>query len=447
MENIDNNYKQEYLKKLEKTKERRNKRRIIFDAIRNSLTYIASFFSIVVLLGVISYCIINGSSTLSMEFITSPTIESNENYIMSKDDILISDSTFNYNPSKDEYFSSKWGVAFKNSTNSDGSYKLVVSYIDTSSPFLKLYNSRNLNQDELYLTHINNGDSIKSLIGVDKDNEDVEIYARNGAEVFATKLNKCVLITQAVVQVSRTGIIGPLLSTLLFILFALLISLPLGIGGAIYLGIYAKNNFITRAIRALIDMISGIPSIIFGLAGAIIFIPMFGGTGSIISGSFTLAVMVLPTLIKNIEESIKLIPTSLTHASIALGASQTQTVFKIIIPNSIKGILTGSLLSIGRIIGESSALVFACGVGIINSPNLNSGAASLAVYIWKIMQVENPNYQAASATALLILIIVLILNISVKFIAYKCDKFTPKKKSKLMTNIKNIFKKKKMVKE
>lgn len=441
------NYKQEYLNKLEKTKKRRNRIRIILDGIRNSLTYIAALFSITVLVGVIYYCISNGSSTLSIDFITSPTVESNENYTMKKEDILIDDSSYSYNPSKDEYFCSKWGVAFKDSTNSDGSYKLIISYIDTSSPFLKLYNTRNLEKDETYLTHINNGDSIRSLIGVDKDNQDVEIYARNGASSFASKLDKCVLITQAVVQISRTGIIGPLLSTLLFILFSLLISLPLGIGGAIYLGIYAKNNLITRTIRSLIDLISGIPSIIFGLAGAVIFIPMFNGTGSIISGSFTLAVMVLPTLIKNIEESIKLIPNSLTHASLALGASQTQTVFKIIIPNCISGILTGSLLSIGRIIGESAALVFASGVAIINSPNLNSGAASLAVYIWKIMQVENPNYQAASATALLILIIVLILNIIVKFIAYKCDKFSPKKKSKLITNIKNIFNKRKAIKE
>lgn len=208
----------------------------------------------------------------------------------------------------------------------------------------------------------------------------------------------------------------------------MLFSLPLGIGGAIYLAIYSRDNFLTRAIRTLIDVTSGIPSIIFGLAGAIIFIPftnsLFHTTGgNIFSGSLTLAIMLLPTIVKTTEESINVIPRSLKEASLALGASETQTVFKVIIPNSLPGILTATLLSIGRIIGESAALIFSMGAIIGDNVNLLGGNASLAVHIWVALQGETPQYGNACAISIIILITMLILSLIIKLISRKLNKF------------------------
>ena len=224
------------------------------------------------------------------------------------------------------------------------------------------------------------------------------------------------------------GIRGSLLTTLSLIGFSLLFALPLGVGAAIYFGVYAKKNAFTNAIRTLIDVTSGIPSIIFGLAGAIIFIPftnaLSGSTGgNIFSGSLTMAVMLLPIIVKTTEESIRVIPQSLTQASLALGASRTQTTFKVVLPNALPGILTSTLLSIGRIIGESAALVFAMGATIGDYASLTDGNASLAVHIYVILGGEAPRYQAACAIAIIILIVVLVLSLLVKFISLRLNRF------------------------
>jgi len=163
------------------------------------------------------------------------------------------------------------------------------------------------------------------------------------------------------------GCRGSIISTLYMIGLTLLFALPLGIGCAIYLQEYAKENKISRAIKNLIVATSGIPSIIFGLAGAIIFIPIVNSTagsngGSIISGALTLSAMLLPVIVSNTEAAIKAMPTTYKPASLALGASQSQTTFKVILPGSLPGILTGTLLSVRRIIGESAALIYASGI-------------------------------------------------------------------------------------
>ena len=162
-----------------------------------------------------------------------------------------------------------------------------------------------------------------------------------------------------------------------------------------------------------------------------IFIPFFNvvahsNGGSILSGSLTLAVMLLPIVIKNTEEAINNIPKHYKDASLALGASQTQTTFKIILPNALPGILTATLLAIGRVIGESAALIFAVGTSIQDKITPNGSSTTLAVHIWYLMGGENPNYGTASAIAIVILIIVLVLNILVKLIGKKLNRFEVK---------------------
>ena len=136
-----------------------------------------------------------------------------------------------------------------------------------------------------------------------------------------------------------------------------------------------------------------------------------------------MAVMLLPIIVKTTEESIRVIPQSLTQASLALGASRTQTTFKVVLPNALPGILTSTLLSIGRIIGESAALVFAMGATIGDNASLTDGNASLAVHIYVILGGEAPRYQAACAIAIIILIVVLVLSLLVKLISLRLNRF------------------------
>jgi phosphate transport system permease protein len=136
--------------------------------------------------------------------------------------------------------------------------------------------------------------------------------------------------------------------------------------------------------------------------------------------------MLLPTIIKTTEESILNIPEGYKLSSHALGASETQTTFKVILPNAIPGILTSILLSVGRIIGESAALIFAIGTAIQDDVSLFKGSSTLAVHIWTVMSGENPNYGMACVISLIILIVVLILNILVKLVCKKLNKFEVK---------------------
>ena len=228
------------------------------------------------------------------------------------------------------------------------------------------------------------------------------------------------------------GIRGSLISTIYLILLTLVIVTPIGIIAALYLALYAKNNKITKILRSLIDMISGIPSIIFGLLAIIVFIPIVSNMtnnpgGSIITGALTLAVMLLPVVIRTTEEAINNIPKSYKMASLALGASETQTTFKIMLPNAIPGILTSIILSIGRIIGESAALIFAIGTSIQDDINITKGSTTLAVHIWSVVGGENPNYSQACAISIIILGIVLVLNILVKLVSIKLNKFEVKR--------------------
>lgn len=141
------------------------------------------------------------------------------------------------------------------------------------------------------------------------------------------------------------------------------------------------------------------------------------------SGALTLTIMLLPTIIKTVQESLKVIPDGFRSASLALGASKTQTIFKVILPNSIGGILTAIVLSIGRIIGESASLIFALGTVIKDKISLIGNGTSLAVHIWVLMGGEKPNFEASCAIAIVILLIVLLLSLTIKILERKLNKY------------------------
>jgi phosphate transport system permease protein len=139
-----------------------------------------------------------------------------------------------------------------------------------------------------------------------------------------------------------------------------------------------------------------------------------------------MTIILLPIIVKTTEEALRVIPVSYRYASLSLGASETQTAFKIILPNAIPGILTATILSIGRIIGESAALIYAIGTSIKDTVSINQSSTSLAVHIWTIMNGEVPNYKLASAISIIILIIVFIMSVIVKFLGKKLNRIEAK---------------------
>lgn len=218
--------------------------------------------------------------------------------------------------------------------------------------------------------------------------------------------------------IAQKTIFPSFMATIMLIGLALVIALPLGIGAAIYLNEYAKRGgFMVKTIRLFVDTLSGIPSIIFGLFGAVFFVKGLGLGYSIMSGGITLAIMILPTVIRSTEQSLSEVPDSMREASYALGAGKLRTVFVVVLPNAISGIVTSIILSIGRIINESAVLIFTVGSESAYMPEgFLDGISSLAVYIWKLLSAGLPeDIDMAYATASVLLVFVIILNILVTF--------------------------------
>lgn len=222
------------------------------------------------------------------------------------------------------------------------------------------------------------------------------------------------------------GIFGNLVNTLYLILLSLVIAAPIGIGGAIYLTEYAKQGRLTRAIEFTTETLAGIPSIIYGLFGSVFFYSVFGLGTSILNGALTLSIMILPIIIRTTQEAIKTVPVSFREGSMGLGATKWHTIRTIIIPCSIDGILTSVILSIGRIVGESAALLFTAGIassfkdfnsiGDVFSKALNQGGSlTVQLYIYSSENASELKY--AFSTALVLLVTVLIINIATKLIA------------------------------
>jgi len=394
--------------------------RKIKEILLNAITYLFSGFEVLVLGAILVYIFSNGFSSLSLELLTGNYYEKVETLEYTRQE-----ATKDYLDPKldDSYFSSKWGISFIDTENKAGEKIVMINYVDEYSPLLSMTNSSTREYTSLVEKQV-----ITKIILEDSDGNMYLGFARNGADSIAETFDKGDIITNLVVTTSGGGIRGSLLTTLYLILLTLLIALPLGVGAAIYLTQYAPKNKITSIMQSMIDMTSGIPSIIFGLVGAIVFIPFMNNIigsdgGSIASGALTLAIMLLPIIIRTTEEAINVIPVTYRNASLALGASSTQTTFKVILPNALGGILTSVLLSIGRIIGESAALIYAVGTAIKDTAIINQKSTSLAVHIWSLMSGESPNFELSCAISIVILVIVLILSIITKLVAKKLNKF------------------------
>ncbi len=209
------------------------------------------------------------------------------------------------------------------------------------------------------------------------------------------------------------GILPNILNTLYLILFTLLISLPLGVGAAVYLTEYAKSRRFAAAVEFATETLAGIPSILYGLVGMLFFCQMLGFKTSLLSGGCTLVVMILPTIIRTTQESLKTVPQSYREGALGLGASKWHMIRTIVLPSSLDGIVTGCILAVGRIVGESAALLFTAGVGTVVASNMfaaftrSGGSLSVALYMYVS---ERGEFDVGFAIAAILMVLVLCVN-------------------------------------
>lgn len=214
------------------------------------------------------------------------------------------------------------------------------------------------------------------------------------------------------------GILPNILNTVYIICMALIIVLPAGVGAAVYLNEYAENKKLVRIIELAAETLSGIPSIIYGLVGMLIFVRFFSLGTSLAAGALTLVIMTLPTVIRTTQESLKTVPDGYREGSLALGAGKWYMIRTVVLPPAVDGIVTGCILSVGRIIGESAALLFTAGtaneiMGIFESVMPERPGSTLTVALYMYAK-ERGEFDTAFAIAVILLALTFIINISAK---------------------------------
>ncbi len=206
------------------------------------------------------------------------------------------------------------------------------------------------------------------------------------------------------------GIFSTVVATAALTLLAVVIATPLGVGTAVFLTEYTWENRLTKVIRFGAECLAGIPSIIFGLFGLILFVTKLGLGWSILSGGLTLAFMVLPTIIRTSEEAIRAVPKSYRQVSFSLGGTKWQTVTRVVLPSAVPGIVTGVILSIGRAIGETAAVIFTAGSALHLPKSLLSSARTMSVHFYVLAR-EGISMSKAYGTAAVLILAILVINI------------------------------------
>ena len=217
------------------------------------------------------------------------------------------------------------------------------------------------------------------------------------------------------------GILPNLVNTVYIILVAMAIALPLGVGAAIYLTEYSKNRHLTQLIEFAAETLTGIPSILFGLVGMLLFVQRMGLGAGILAGGLTLVMMILPTIVRTTQESLKTVPQAYREGALALGAGKWRMVRTVVLPSAVDGIVTGCILAIGRITGESAALLFTAGFGLkLNNfvKALHSSSATLTVALY-VYASEQGKIDVAFAIALILLALTLVINLGANYAGKK----------------------------
>jgi len=218
-------------------------------------------------------------------------------------------------------------------------------------------------------------------------------------------------LTQIPRNMGRSGgIASSIVGTLFVTVVAVLVAIPFGIGTAFYLAEYAGDNMVTRIIRFSAESLAGIPSIVYGLFGFIFFVIALGWGWSILSGGLTLAVMILPTLIRTSEEAIRTVPQTYREVSYSLGGTKWQTILKAVFPSALRGIVNGIVLSVGRCIAETAAVVLTAGSALRMPMSVFSPTRTMAVHFY-ILAREGISIENAYGTAALLIVVIFLINV------------------------------------
>lgn len=385
------------------------------DRAYQGITYLASSVAVIILSMIFIFVFTNGSDLLNFDLLIN---DYHAQFYNGGIDEVSEFSTITLREAVNDeydqpvYYSSEWGIGLIDGDDREGNSIIEVVYLAEDSPLLNMYDK---NENDYEDFGIKVGNTLTAI----KFYEKSSALPIQGAENMINQLDSEVEFREMEWSSLGGGIRGSIITTLYVIVMTLLIAIPIGIFTAIYLNEFAKKNRITNMLRGMIEVLTGVPSIIFGLMGLAVFVPLTvnitkADSANLISGSLTLAVILLPVIIRSTEESLKVVPDDLRSASLALGANHTQTTFKVVLPNALPGIMTATLLAIGRIIGESAALIFAIGTAVKDDISIFGKSTTLAVHIWSLMTDEPANIELASTISIIILIIVLILNLIVK---------------------------------
>lgn len=213
-----------------------------------------------------------------------------------------------------------------------------------------------------------------------------------------------------------------IINTILMVLLVLLFAVPVGVGGAIYLVEYAnRGNKLVKLIRITAETLSGIPSIVYGLFGYLFFVIACGWGNSFLAGAITLAMMILPLILRTTEEALKSVPDSFREGSLGLGAGKLRTIFRIILPSAVPGILSGIILGIGRVVGETAALMYTAGTIAKIPGSLMDSGRTLAVHMYALLS-EGLYMEQAYASAVILLIVVFLINACSGWVAKRLTK-------------------------
>jgi phosphate transport system permease protein len=217
---------------------------------------------------------------------------------------------------------------------------------------------------------------------------------------------------------AEAGILPMIVTTLYVVLVSVAVALPVGIFTAIFLNEYSGNSSFVRILRLAIETLAGIPSIIYGLFGLLVFCRMLNLGQSIIAGAFTLSIMILPVIIRTTEESLKSIPDSVREGSLALGATKFQTIFFVVLPSALPGIVTSVILAIGRVVGESAPVLLTVGISKTLPRSIFESGRTLTIHLYYLTNeaVRPEDFGIAFATAAVLVILVVIINTSTKII-------------------------------
>ena len=230
------------------------------------------------------------------------------------------------------------------------------------------------------------------------------------------------LSTQSSVLRGTVGILPHIASTVYIILVSMVIVLPLGVGAAIYLTEYATNRRLAGLIEFAAETLTGIPSIIYGLVGMMVFLQLMGLKAGILAGGLTLVVMILPTIIRTTQESLKTVPQSYREGALGLGAGKWHMIRTVVLPNAVDGIVTGCILAVGRIVGESAALLFTAGAAEVIAGSIakayTSNGATLSVLLY-LRAFEDGDFASAWGIGAVLLVLVLLIDLAARLAKIK----------------------------